>query len=374
MFLHNLHFQNFIPDIVNLIFMLITIIYISIKYQIKFFFLINLSVFLFTPFLFYFLFPWTLFPDQSKYADTVYNFRNLSFEYSLFEFLTSKVDFTSLILALFPVPFISTIISVSLINKGILYVIILYFLKKKKYFLVNLLFFLPSIIFFSSVALKEILVIGLAIAFFYYFLEKKNYFKSFFFATLLILVKPFFGFMCLTIAFGYYIFFVKLNLNLINKISFKSFIVFIVLTVFFLTALFFLQDLLIVLREGFFSEEYGYQLLLRKEDITISVILKTFIQFLFSPLSMKDIYSWAIIIFIENLFLIFVVIILLKKIYKENQCKAIFWIITFLFLFMISGFILFNAGTIWRYKFVAQIVMISAMYFSLKNNKQINLS
>jgi hypothetical protein len=250
----------------------------------------------------------------------------------------------------------------------------LYFLNKKKYFLVNLLFFLPSIIFFSSVALKEILVIGLAIAFFYYFLEKKNYFKSFFFATLLILVKPFFGFMCLTIAFGYYFFFVKLNLNLINKISFKSFIVFIVLTVFFLTALFFLQDLLIVLRKGFFSEEYGYQLLLRKEDITISVILKTFIQFLFSPLSMKDIYSWAIIIFIENLFLIFVVIILLKKIYKENQCKAIFWIITFLFLFMISGFILFNAGTIWRYKFVEQIVMISAMYFSLKNNKQINLS
>jgi len=371
MFLNNLLFHHFIPDIINSIFLLIILIYISIKYQIKKFFLINLSVFLFTPFLFYFLFPWWLFPDQSKYANLVHDFRNLSYDYSSFKNLTSKVDFTSLILAFFPVPFITTIISVSLINKGILYATIFYFFYKKKYFLINLLLFLPSIIFFSSVALKEILVIVLAIAFFYIFIEKKNYFKAFFFAGLLMLVKPSFGFACLFIAVGYYIFFIKLNLNLINKISLTFFIV---LIVFPLTAFFFWQDLLIVFRQGFFSEEYGYQLLLREEDITILTILKTFIQFLFSPLSQNDIYLWTIIIFIENLFLIYVVIILLKKIYKENQCKAIFWIITIMFLFIIYGFILFNAGTIWRYKFVIQIAMISAMYFSLKNQKQINLS
>ena len=370
MFLNNLHFHHFIPDIINSIFFLITLIYLSIKYQIKKFFLINLSVFLFTPFLFYFMFPWWLFPDQSKYADLVYNFRNLSYDDTDFNFLTSRVEFASLILAFFPVPLITTIISVSLINKGILYAIIFYFLNEKKYFLINLLLFLPSIIFFSSVALKEILVISLAIVFFYIFLKKKNYLKSFFFAALLIFVNPFFGCACLCMAVGYYIFFIKLNLNLINKISLKFFTVLIVIL---FTAIFLAQDLLIGLREGFFSEEYGYQLLFRNENITISIILKTFIQFLFSPLSTKDIYLWTIIIFIENLFLIYLVIILLKKIYKENQCKAIFWVITIMFLFIIYGFILFNAGTIWRYKFVTQIVIIFAMYFSLKNQKQINL-
>jgi uncharacterized protein involved in response to NO len=98
------------------------------------------------------------------------------------------------------------------------------------------------------------------------------------------------------------------------------------------------------------------------------------IQFLLSPLSTKELNLWTIIIFIENLFLLYVLVILLKKIYKENQCKAIFWFLTWLFLFTIFGFVIFNAGTIWRYKFVLQIVIISGMYFSLNNkNKYINL-
>ena len=371
MFLSNLHLLHFIPDIINSLFFLIFLIYFYIKYQIKKNLIIILSVFLFTPFLFYFLFPWTMFPDQSKYVDTIYNFRTFSYDKSISFLLNSRVDFSSFLYAFFPLPFLSTIISVGLINKGILFGIILYFSKKKKKFLINLLLFLPSMIFLSSIALRETLVIGVGVIFFYLFLEKKKYFESLFFAVILLLIKPHFGIMCLGISISYYFYFVKLNLNVINKNALSHLILIII---FWTTSLFFFQDILIEKRNGFFSEEFGYKLIERDEVITVFTILNSFIQFFFSPLSTKEFYLWSVIIFIENLFLLYVVVILLNKIYKENQSKVFFWILTWLFLFTIFGFTIFNAGTIWRYKFVIQIVMISAMYFSLNSkNRYINL-
>ena len=146
------------------------------------------------------------------------------------------------------------------------------------------------------------------------------------------------------------------------------------LIIFSFTVLFFLQNELINYRMGFLVEDFAYQLLVRDETITISIILNSFIQFLFSPLFTKELNLWNMIIFIENLFLLYVAIILLKKIYKENQCKVIFWVLVWLFSFTIFGFTIFNEGTIWRYRFVIEIVLISAMYFSLNNkNRYINL-
>lgn len=371
MFLSNLHLLHFIPDIINSLFFLIFLIYFYIKYQIKKNLIIILSVFLFMPFLFYFLFPWTMFPDQSKYLDTIYNFRTFSYDKSISFLLNSRLDFSSFLYAFFPLPFLSTAISVGLINKGILFGIILYFFNKKKNFLANLLLFLPSMIFFSSIALREILVIGVGVIFFYLFLEKKKYFASLFFAAIFLLIKPHFGILCLGISIGYYFYFIKLNLKVINKNALSHLILIII---FLTTSLFFFQDILIEIRNGFFSEEFGYKLIVRDEVITVFTILNSFIQFFFSPLSTKEFNLWTVIIFIENLFLLYVVVVLLNKIYKENQCKAFFWILTWLFLFIIFGFTIFNAGTVWRYKFVIQIIMISAMYFSLNNkNKYINL-
>jgi hypothetical protein len=371
MFLSNLHLLHFIPDIINSLFFLIFLIYFYIKYQIKKNLIIILSVFLFTPFLFYFLFHWSMFPDQSKYADTIYDFRTFSYDKSISFVLNSRVDFSSFLYAFFPLPFLSTIISVGLINKGILFGIILYFLNKKKKFLANLLLFLPSMIFFSSIALREMLVIGVGVIFFYLFLEKKKYFKSFFFAVIFLLIKPHFGILCLGISIGYYFYFTKLNLNVINKNALSQLIL---LIIFLTTSLFFFQDILIDKRNDYFSEEFGYKLIGRDEVITAFTILNSFIHFFFSPLSTKEFNLWTVIIFIENLFLLYVAFVLLNKIYKENQCKAFFWILTWLFLFIIFGFVIFNAGTIWRYKFVIQIVIISAMYFSLNSkNRYINL-
>jgi hypothetical protein len=115
-------------------------------------------------------------------------------------------------------------------------------------------------------------------------------------------------------------------------------------------------------------------LIKRDEIITIPTILISAIIFLFSPLSTSEPNLLNSLIFIENLFLIYVKIALLKLIYRENQSKAVFWILVWIIIFTMSGFIVFNAGTIWRYKFVVQMFLVYAMYFSLNNKKrQVNL-
>jgi hypothetical protein len=387
MFLSNLNFLHFIPDIINSLLILSCLLYFCAKYNIKKNSIIILSFLLFTPFLFYFLFPYDYFPDQSKYADIIYNTRNLSFfkfiSFSYLNFtsfsydkfinflLDSRVEFSSFIYAFFPLPFVSTIISVGLINKGILYSVILYFYNKKKYFLINLLLFLPSMILFSSVALREVLVISVGIIFSYIFFEKKKYSISLLFFVVLLMIKPHFTILYLIVCISYYIFFIKLNLKLINQTSFNWLLLLVILL---MTSSLFFQEILIKFRNGFFLEEFGYALIRRNETITLFTTLNSLIQFSLSPFLSKEFSFLMIVIFIENLFLLYVIIILLNKIYKENQCKAIFWTLALLFLFTIFGFVIFNAGTVWRYKLVIQIIIISSMYFSLnRKNRYINL-
>jgi hypothetical protein len=166
-----INFFEFLPDIFNCFLLLLSIFYFSVKHQLNKKYFIALSISLLLPFVFYWLWHWSFLPDQSKYADLVYNFRNLNYDLSIASLFASRTNVASLLLAFFPIPFVTTIISVSLINKGILCFLILYFLKQKNYyFLVTLLLFLPSMIVISSVALREMLVVASGIIFFFFFL------------------------------------------------------------------------------------------------------------------------------------------------------------------------------------------------------------
>jgi hypothetical protein len=372
MLLDSIQPVQFIPDILNTFFLLFIVIIICTKIKVKKKYYIILSISLFLPFLFYFFFHWSFLPDQSKYSDLIYSLRNFSYEQEILSLL-SRVHFSSLLLAIFPIPFVSTIISIALISKGILCGIILYFLNKKKYyFLINLLLFLPSMIFISSIALRDMLTIAIGIIFFYFSIAKENYLKSFLFGALLLLTKTHFAVICLIISIAYFIFFVKLNFNKINKISFS---VLILMIIFIFTLIFFFQNNLINIRNGFYIEEFSYNVIGQINDqLTISTVLSSFMNFLFSPLSTNQLSLINIIIFIENLFIIYLASLLLRLIYKENQFKAILWFLIWLFSFAIFGFVIFNAGSIWRYKLAMQIIFLCAMYFSIKNKKiRINL-
>jgi hypothetical protein len=224
----------------------------------------------------------------------------------------------------------------------------------------------------SSVALRDMLIIALGIFFFYFSIEKKSFLKSFLFGLLLYLTKPHFAVICLSISIAYFIFFEKLNFNKINKISFSALILIIILI---FTLIFFFKNNLINIRNGFYLEEFSYKFIGKiNEKLTLSAVLSSFMNFLFSPLSTNQFNLINIIIFIENLFVIYLASLLLRLIYKENQFKAILWFLIWLHSFVITGFVIFNAGSIWRYKLAMQIIFLCAMYFSLKNKKiRINL-
>lgn len=368
MFLDNITFAQFIPDLINVLFLLTVIIILSIRFKIKekYFYFILLSLFM--PFLFYFLWHWSLLPDQSKYVQRIYNIRNLIFEEPFFSNLFSRVDFASLLLALFPIPFVSTIVSVTLINKGMLIATIIYFISKKKYyFVVSLLLFLPSMIVISSLALRDTLVILVGTFFFYFFIEKKNYFKSIFYFILFLLIKPHLATISLIISIIYLIFFEKIKLKTMNKTSFLTISLVIIL---FSILIFFFKNLLVKYKIGFLSEQFNYQWLGVGYSTDLLSIPSSFFNFLFSPFSTEIINLKNIIIFIENMFVIYLLIILLKLIYRENKLKAIFWFFTWFTLFVVFGYILYNAGTIWRYKIQIEIIYLSAIYFSLKKKKR----
>ena len=169
MILEHINFSQFLPDIFNCLLILFGTNYFCQRYQINNNIFIFLCISLLSPFFFYWLWPWTFLPDQSKYSDAVYNLRNFNFNEPISILFSSRVYLSSLLLAAFPIPFVSTIISIAIINKGILYLVILNFLRTKKHnLLVFLLLFSPSMIVISSVALRDMLVIALGIFFFYF--------------------------------------------------------------------------------------------------------------------------------------------------------------------------------------------------------------
>lgn len=355
------------PDIFNFFFLFLFVFYFSIKYQIGKKYIIIFFIFLLLPFFFYWLWNWTYLPDQSKYSDLVYNFRNFQYNDTISSILGNRVVFSSLLLALFPIPFVTTIVSISLINKGILLVTIFYFVKQNKYyFLIYLLIFLPSMIVISSIALRDMLVLVIAIFFFYFFLDKKNYLKSVFFGILFLLVKPHLATIFVTTAISYYIFFEKFNSSKTNK-----FLFILCFLIPLLILIYFTQEILISIKHGFFAEEFGFQLLEKNDfEMSISLIVSSFINFLFSPISTNVLNFMNILIFLENIFITIVTIVILKFIYQENKNKAIFWILVWISTFLIFGFILENAGTIWRYKFLIQFILLCAIYFCYKSQKK----
>jgi len=371
MYLDNIRPIQFLPDIINLILLLLLIIIVGIRYDIKKKYLIILCISSLTPFLFYFMWHWTFLPDQSKYSNLIYKFRNFTYDKPITDILISRIDFASFLLALFPVPFVNTIVSISLINKAMLCSVIFYFIIKKYYFLVSLFLFLPSMIVISSLALRDMLVVIVGVFFCYFFIEKKNYLKSMFFLLLFFLIKPHLASLFLVISIIYFTLFVKFNLK---KFKINLFSFFLILTTFFCILVVLLPNFLTKIRMGFFSELFNYLLISNHYSETVSSILFSNFYFLISPISTGNINLMNVLIFLENIFIIFVIIALLKLIHKENKYQTLYWIYTWLSLNVIIGSIIFNSGTIWRYKFTTQIILLSAMYFSIKNKKrQINL-
>ena len=363
--LYNISYFELIPDIINFFFLSLFFFFFFKKYKIKLiFFLIAISS-LTLPFILYWFWDWSYLPDQSKYANSVYNLRNFNFVEIEISYLTNRVSIASLLMALFPVPFVTTIISISIINKGFLLISIFLFLKNK--IIPNALIFLlllsPSYLVISSVALRDLLVVLSGIFFAYYFFAKKI-FKTIFFLILFFLLKPHLAVYFMFVLLVYYWFF-YFNIKLINKIIISIF--FIILLFFFMNEFWYIVQ---KIRYGFIQENFNYTYINKNiiETTTIILFLKSFIKFLFLPIEDNIFTIINLIIFLENYIYLFFLIFYLTKVYKDKILKAMYWIVILLFSFTIAGYLIENPGTLWRYKIVLQSVLLFSIYFSLNNN------
>lgn len=324
---------------------------------------INRNLFMFvcilmlTPFLFNnFLIDWRLSPDQSKYLSMSNTYRkdllkgNFS-EYNNIKQL--KVYISSYIFALSPILNIETFKSIAFLNRFLLIGTSTYFFKKRRIdtslFIVT--FLSPSLTYFSSITLREILILVSMIWAIYFILEKKNF--SFLFLLLFVLlVKP--QNALILIFFLLIYIFTKTN---------KKFLYLFFLSSFFVTLLYFYSETIYQLydlaRRGLFLEAYGGYRGITSVNIyesisfdinSLIIILDSLFYFIISPL-LNTVSPLKYFIVLET-FLLY--LYFTKEIikYKNSQINtiSIIWILITIFSFALYSVVLFNDGTIHRYR------------------------
>jgi hypothetical protein len=376
--LSNIESFEHIPDFLNSFVVFFIFYYFISRFKINKIFLIYLTILLISPFLINdFLISWTMFPDQSKYAQAVYLFRNFEYKILIEQKIISlenqyfSVNLASFILSLFPVPFITTIKSIGIINRGIISALILYFVIKKACpsFFIYLLLFTPSIVFYSSLALRETLILCISLLYFYFFFKKK-YIYSILYMSIIFMLKYSLGLIYFLTSILYYIFFIA-NIRRITKL----------ITILFITTLFFFYQEAILLkiynyRLGFIEEEFSNSILpvIILESSNRHSFLYFFLDlisgtrnFFLSPIiNSKNIYSS--LLFFEYICIYLIILFTIVTLYKIDKLKIFFWIVVLFFFSSLIGFVILNDGTLWRFKIQYLILVLFCMWVSIKKN------
>lgn len=355
-------------DIINFIYVVMITLLLSqyfklSKIVVSFLFLHLFGIFIFNGF----LFDPSYMPDQFRYLASTQLYR--SFDFASFDF--STVSYASFFFAFFPLPFIESIHSISLIN-FMLYFFLYLFMHKKR--LINSKFILwfylmyPSLFLYSSVALRDQLVFCVMFISIYYLFSLNNKQISFLFIFTLLFIK----------IQNFFIFILSYFINIIisKKIKFINLIW--GSTAFFATyyyfSEFFTLEAINFYRAAFYYENLGskvvsYDTLIlfnNYNDLFNELFLSIFNLF-FRPLPWKEFGSFQIAQFFENcIILIFILFIIYKnfyyKLWKHDEIKFINLLL--LFSLIIYGLVIFNSGTAVRYKFpFIAIYIIYSIYF-----------
>lgn len=364
----NLKLIEFVPDVLNIFIILFFIYFFVIRFKINIRFFFYLAFTLVLTVILNLSIHWSFLPDQTKYAQSIYNFRSYHYPELASQYFTLKIS--SFFLSLIPVPFVVSTLSVALINRAIISTLIIYFLKNKScsFFLIYFLLFFPSIIFYSSFALREILILIISLIYFYFFIFKNRFFFSLILIFILSLIKPQLAILYICISFFYWFFFI-ININKIFKLL-------VILSTFFL--IIFLNQIILIsvlkIRQGFDLESFNYGSIktnlnlfseLQNFSAFIRMLLNGLFTFLLSPLNQAITFS-RIFLFIENLFLYILIILYLLNLFRVNKFKCYFWTIVLLLNAIIIGVIFSNDGTMWRYKFQLLITILFTTHFSCK--------
>ena len=381
-----------LPDLVNQVWFLLIILifYYYNLVRLKLFVFLSLTAFL--PFLINdVVFPISYMPDQYKYFIWAYNSRYLTEEFRWttitiagFEFIRPEAKyFSTFAFSYFPIPFINSVTSISIINRIIYTVIIIlsvhYKIIKGKMILFFLLF--PGLVLYSSIALRELIVLMLMLGTAYCLIYKR-YLLILPCLILLFLIKFQNAMILGVISLFYMVFFGNFFGSKPLKILFL-FLGFFILIFFYLYFQKNLESLLYELeglRHYFYAEECkkikGYWCWDGYEPINFdnfsTTVLYSVFDFAFAPLIWQSSNVFQLLQSFENIFVNLLFVLLLYQLFKCNKINAIFWFVSICFAFAIYGIIVFNFGTLSRYRFpftVTFIFIISSEINKFRLNK-----
>ena len=329
------------------------------------------SVFFFNDF----AFSHSKFPDQNKALNFAKDIRNFIF---IIDDQFPGTWWIAFLFSLAPVP-IKSVLSLSIINKFFYLWTILYL--KKKNFLSNIfiyfLVFFPSLALYSSLALKETVVIIFFVMGVYY-LKNNNYYKLLIVLVLLFLVRHlhFYFYICFLIS---YIFMFNLNISKKAKLLFIFFSTLIFFSIFHESFLNYFN----YKRLGYFSESFGYNFEFAdsfyqnskviKYDFNslIELLINTSKSFVFPTvifdsligLKLTKINFFLLIIFLENLFSMFLIFYLFIFFLNKNIPLVLFNFIFYFFIIFLISNVAFNELTILRYKLSFLILYFTSFLF-----------
>lgn len=366
------NFTSLFYDLITYFSIVIFLVILEKKKRISQIELFILTIFCATPLFFNnIFFNWYEFPDQKKYVEGAFEFRDFNKQHGK----NTNVFFSSLFYSFFPIISFQSINSVAFINKILIVCLYVFFKKKNvsKIFLYSLIIY-PSIIIYSSLSLREILIVFLMLLSGYFFF-KKNYIIFIIFAALLFLIKEqFSAYMLISL----FIFrnYIELKQNFITNILSVIILLF---------AFFILNDQLLEIldryRNGFVREIGGYQEVLNSNAIILNnsieskalyifqiifSYLKSFLYPLTSGVELKK-----IIFFIDNVFYSALFFITCLVLFKENKKYVIFWLASYLIVNFLMSFIAINEMTLLRYKFPWVIFHIFCLSYTCRNKHSI---
>lgn len=351
-----------VSDIGNLFLIYIFLMFLIIKYKIS----NDVLLVLFLHSVFVFLTNGVMFspsymPDQFRYFNLAHSLRtNLEIP----DFDTSyRVYISGLVFGFFPIPFIESLHSVSLINYTIYSIIFIYFYQQGILRGMSKWFYLlyPSLAFYSSIAGRDILIFTITI-FSIHFIMKKRYVLANLVSILLLLIKP----------QNYIIFIFALAIYslLSKKVKiFEKTIYILILGV----VIFAFQDILSLdyinrIRRSMYVEDGGdlniYVDLANYSDFLLTGI-KGFFYFLLKPFLWESANLFQKIQSIENIviFLLIINITYNRVKFKINNNFLKFLDIYFIIAIGIYGIVVFNFGTAARYRFIFITIFIMYNYY-----------
>ena len=301
------------------------------------------------------LIDWWYLPDQAKYFKQAVSFRDFDFT----KHSKTSVYFPSLIFFLTPIPFIETINSIGFVNKALLGIFTVILYKKK---IINKFYFYflnlcPSVFLYASVSLKDTLsllsILILALSFIYH----RGYFLNIFLISLMPFIK-------IINSFLFIIFFYFYNLFLIRKYIILNYILLILIIFSFVI---FYDDLLFILnkyRLNFYIENSNTKLGFNFVNFSIEgilVVIKETSYFLTSPIFNLD-SPFKMLQVIENILLYIFLSSSFVKLYKNDKIRTLFWLIAFIVAVALYGILIFNDGTIARYRYVILVFFNFILY------------